>query len=433
MDCGRKQIFVISFLLVDDRSLFRPIILSFVWLVGINVVTLRLENMTKEERDNLTPDNVTASAVQVIKAAILQSQQRALKAINQEQLALYYGIGRYVSANTRKKNWGKGVLAAISEQLRKELPGLKGFSERNLKNMRTFYEEWRMLENFNSAGGTAEFTEVNTKSAVQTAKLEAEGEIRQLQLTNLPDFPIVAFLNISFTHHTAILSQVKSYEERKFYIQFAADYKIKTEELEQLMKDDLYNHQGNIPNNFKKTIPDQLQAYRAITMFKDDYLLDFINTEELFVRDKDRDEKLIEQGIINNVKNFIMTFGKDFTFVGNQYHLEKFGVEQFPDLLFFNRELSALVCVELKDGPFKTTYLGQLAGYLRILDDEVRKPNENPSIGIVLCKSANKKFVEYVIQDYDHPMGVATYKTSADMDDRLKKLLPSVEELEKLL
>ncbi len=389
--------------------------------------------MTKEERDNLTPDNVTASAVQVIKAAILQSQQRALKAINQEQLALYYGIGRYVSANTRKKNWGKGVLAAISEQLRKELPGLKGFSERNLKNMRTFYEEWRMLENFNSAGGTAEFTEVNTKSAVQTAKLEAEGEIRQLQLTNLPDFPIVAFLNISFTHHTAILSQVKSYEERKFYIQFAADYKIKTEELEQLMKDDLYNHQGNIPNNFKKTIPDQLQAYRTITMFKDDYLLDFINTEELFVRDKDRDEKLIEQNIINNVKNFIMTFGKDFAFVGNQYHLEKFGVEQFPDLLFFNRELSALVCVELKDGPFKTTYLGQLAGYLRILDDEVRKPNENPSIGIVLCKSANKKFVEYVIQDYDRPMGVATYKTSADMDDRLKKLLPSVEELEKLL
>jgi hypothetical protein len=113
--------------------------------------------------------------------------------------------------------------------------------------------------------------------------------------------------------------------------------------------------------------------------------------------------------------------------------LEKFGVEQFPDLLFFNRELSALVCVELKDGPFQTSYLGQLAGYLRILDDEVRKPNENPSIGILLCKSANKKFVEYVIQDYDKPMGVATYKTSADMNEKMKKLLPPVEELEKLL
>ena len=213
--------------------------------------------------------------------------------------------------------------------------------------MRIFYEEWRMLENYNSSVQTDEFTEINTESsgrtdemptnpAVQTAELQADDEIRQLQLTNLPDFPVVAFLSISFTHHTAILSQVKSYEERKFYIQFAADYKVKSEDLEQLMKDGLYNHQGQLPNNFKKTIPDQLLAYRTIAMFKDEYLLDYINTEELFVRDKDRDERLIEQGIINNVKNFIMTFGKDFTFVGNQYHLEKFGVEQFPDLLFFN-------------------------------------------------------------------------------------------------
>ena len=293
--------------------------------------------MTKEEvgvKKGLATTDVTANAVQVIKAAILQSQQRALKAINQEQLALYYGIGRYVSANTRKKNWGKGALAAISEQLRKELPGLKGFSERNLKNMRTFFEEWRLLDSYNSAVRTAEFTEINNKSAVrtdemvlnsavQTAELQSEDEIRQLQLTNLPDFPVVAFLSISFTHHTAILSQVKSYEERKFYIQFASDYKVKSEDLEQMMKDDLYHHQGQLPNNFKKTIPDQLQAYRTIMMFKDEYLLDYINTEELFVRDKDKDEKLIEQGIINNVKNFIMTFGKDFTFVGNQYHLEK--------------------------------------------------------------------------------------------------------------
>ena len=385
-----------------------------------------------------------ANAVQVIKDAILQSQQRALGAVNQEQLALYYGVGRYISANTRTKNWGKGFVEGISEQLRKELPGLRGFSATNLRNMRAFYEEWKMLEMDNSSVQTDEFAESDNnssvradelmrESAVLTAKSSTVDEIHSLQRINLPDFPVVAFLTISFTHHIAILTNVKSYEERKFYIQFAADYKVKCEDLEQLMKDDLYSHQGDLPNNFRRTIPDQLQAYRAITMFKDEYLLDYINTEELFVRDKDRDERVIEQSIINNVKNFIMTFGRDFTFVGNQYHLEKFGVEQFPDLLFFNRELSALVCVELKDGPFKTAYLGQLAGYLRILDDEVRKPNENPSIGIILCKSANKKFVEYVIQDYDKPMGVATYKTSADMDDRLKKLLPPVEDLEKLL
>lgn len=382
------------------------------------------------------------NAVQVIKDAILQSQQRALKAINQEQLALYYGIGRYISVNTRKKNWGSGFIASISEQLRKELPGLKGFSARNLRNMRTFYEEWRQLEQPNSPDGTGN---VPSNLADETAKLPsfnlADGtsklqnadSIQALQITQLPDFPLVAFLSVGFSHHTTILSLAKTYEERIFYMQFAADYKVKVEDLEELIKSDLYHHQGDLPNNFKRTIPDQLQAYRAITMFKDEYLLDYINTEELFVRDKDRDEKVIEQGIINNVKNFIMTFGKDFTFVGNQYHLEKFGVEQFPDLLFFNRELACLVVVELKDGPFQTSYLGQLAGYLRILDDEVRKPNENPSIGIILCKSANKKYVEYVIQDYNRPMGVATYKTSADMDDKLKKLLPPVEDLEKLI
>ncbi|WP_394336169.1 PDDEXK nuclease domain-containing protein [Prevotella heparinolytica] len=381
-----------------------------------------------------------ANAVQVIKDAILQSQQRALGVVNQEQLALYYGVGRYISANTRTKNWGKGFVEGISEQLRKELPGLRGFSAPSLRKMRTFYEEWRLLSD-DSFVETNKLPNDDSNSFVETNKLPNDdsnsfvetNKLPSVQFTMASNFPIAAFMNIGFSHHYAILSKVKDVEQRKFYIQFAADTKVKVEDLEKLIEDDLYSHQGDLPNNFRRTIPDQLQAYRAITMFKDEYLLDYINTEELFVRDKDRDERVIEQSIINNVKNFIMTFGRDFTFVGNQYHLEKFGVEQFPDLLFFNRELSALVCVELKNGPFKTAYLGQLAGYLRILDDEVRKPNENPSIGIILCKSANKRFVEYVIQDYDKPMGVATYKTSAEMDDRLKKLLPPVEDLEKLL
>ncbi|MBQ3189674.1 MAG: DUF1016 family protein [Muribaculaceae bacterium] len=375
---------------------------------------------------NTTEHAELTNAVQAIKGAILQSQQRALAAINQEQLALYYGIGRFVSMNTRNKNWGKGFIEVVSEQLRKELPGLRGFSAASLRKMRTFYEEWQMLSD-NSFVETNKLVDIESNSFVEM------NELPTVQFNIDANFPIAAFMNIGFTHHYAIISKVKDVEQRKFYIQFAADTKAKVEDLEQTINDDLYSHQGELPNNFKKTIPDQLQAYRAITMFKDEYLLDFINTEELFIRDKDKDERMIEQRIVQNVKEFIMTFGKDFTFVGNQYHLEKFGVEEFPDLLFFNRELAALVCVELKDGPFRTSYLGQLAGYLRILDDEVRKPNENPSIGIILCKSANKKFVEYVIQDYDKPMGVATYKTTADMDERLKRLLPPVEELEKLL
>lgn len=380
-----------------------------------------------KQKDNIIniSDELT-NAVQVIKTAIQQSQLKAVRAINQEQLALYYGIGRYVSINTRDKNWGKGAIDTISEQLSKELPGLRGFSAPSLRKMRTFYEEWSILLD-NS------FVRTNNMESDEKGLFVLTNELSSVQFTMSADFPIAAFLSIGFTHHYAIVSKVKDIEKRKFYIQFAADTKVKVEELEKLIEDDLYAHQGELPNNFKKAIPNQLQAYRAITMFKDEYLLDFINVEELFVRDKDRDERVVEQSIIQNVKNFIMTFGRDFTFVGNQYRLEKFGEVEFPDLLFFNRELAALVCVELKSGPFKTAYLGQLAGYLRVLDDEVRKPNENPSIGIILCKSANKKFVEYVIQDYNKPMGVATYKTTVDMDEKLKNLLPSIEELKKLL
>ena len=376
----------------------------------------------KEKKDSKELANV----VHTIKEAILQSQQRALTVINQEQLALYYRIGQFVSLNTRNRNWGKGFIEAISEQLRKELPGLRGFSSASLRKMRTFYEEWQMLSD-NSFVSTNEFNDEEHNLFVPTNELPA------VKFKMDANFPIAAFMNIGFTHHYAIISKVKDVKQRIFYIQFAADSKAKVEDLERVINDDLYTHQGKLPNNFKKTIPDHLQAYRAITMFKDEYLLDFINTEELFVRDKDRDERVIEMSIVQNVKEFIMTFGKDFTFVGNQYHLDKFGVEEFPDLLFYNRELASLVCVELKDGPFKTSYLGQLAGYLRILDDEIRKPNENPSIGLILCRSANKKFVEYVIQDYDKPMGVATYETTANMEERLKCQLPPVEELQKLL
>ena len=200
-----------------------------------------------------------------------------------------------------------------------------------------------------------------------------------------------------------------------------------------IIRDD-YHHQGSLPNNFIQTLPAAEQAFRAISTFKDEYLLDFINVEELNVRDReDVDERVVENAIIHHVKNFILTFGKDFAFIRNQYHLDAFGEDQYIDLLFFNRTLNCLVAVELKTGKFKTSYLGQLQGYLSVLDGFERKPHENPSIGIILCKDMNKSFVDYVIQDYSKPMGVATYKTSKDMSDELRKALPDVEELRKLL
>ena len=373
-------------------------------------------------------------AVELIKTAILQSQYDAARSVNERQLMLYYGIGKYVSMNSRNGFWGKGALEAISEQLEKELPGLRGFTSRNLRYMRTFYEEWEMLD---SAGNTL-IAEDSEKSNLELASSKLEIEIKELkwnlQVPELRGFPYDAFLHIGFTHHRTILGGAKDYSERLYYIQRCAQEHYTVEELKSSIARDDYHHQGSLPNNFLQTLPAAEQALRAVSTFKDEYLLDYINVEELNIRDKqDVDERVIENAIIHNVKNFILTLGKDFAFIRNQYHLDAFGEDQYIDLLFFNRALNCLVAVELKTGKFKTSYLGQLQGYLSVLDGFERKPHENPAIGLILCKDMNKSFVDYVIQDYTKPMGVATYKTSKDMSDELRKALPNIDDLKKLL
>lgn len=373
-------------------------------------------------------------AVQAIKSAILQSQYDAAKTVNEKQLMLYYGIGKYISMNSRNGFWGKGAIDAISEQLNKELPGLRGFTSRNLRYMRTFYEEWEMLGSYEQVGQISENTSGNLELTSSELENTTIVPIWNFQVPNYSDFPMDAFLHIGFTHHRVILGKAKNLEERLFYIKRCADEHLTVEELKSSLAADDYYHQGSLPNNFARTLPATQQALKAIGTFKDEYLLDYINVEELDVRDRaDIDEKVVENAIIHNVKNFILTFGKDFAFIRNQYHLDAFGEDQYIDLLFFNRELNCLVAVELKRGKFKTSYLGQLQGYLSVLDGFERKPHENPAIGIILCKDMNKSFVDYVIQDYTRPMGVATYKTSKDMSAELRKALPDIEDLKRLL
>lgn len=364
-------------------------------------------------------------AVKQIKTAILQSQAKALKGVNQEQLALYYGIGRFISQNSRAGFWGKDAIDTISRQLSTEVPGLRGFSPRNLRNMRMFYEEWKCLDT-NLADASAKL-DLGNKSADEFANLDSCKSLAPLEIA---DIPIVAFFSIGFSHHTLILSKTKTLEERRYYIQLCSDLQLSYDALERKIAEDAYHNQGNMPNNFGMTIPDYKRAFQAIQMFKDEYLLDYINVEQLGERDEDIDERVIENEIVHNVKNFIMTFGRGFSYMGNQVHYDKLGHDHWVDLLFFNRILKSLVVIELKKGSFKPAYLGQLAAYLRVLDDEERIEGENPSVGIVLCKDADRAYVEYVLQDYTKPMGVATYKSS---QERLRELLPDEEEIKKLL
>jgi predicted nuclease of restriction endonuclease-like (RecB) superfamily len=340
--------------------------------------------------------------------------------------------------NTRRNKWGTNAIATISQLLKQDMPGLRGFSESNIKKMRIFYEEWSDLDENKSFIQTNEFESVahvvdpqsNTISFVQTNEIQ----IQHFNFPSIDAFPANDFRSIGFTHHYNILAGCKKRDERLFYISLCAREHLTPDGISNCIKQNLYAAQGQLPNNFLQKLPSGSLAKRAILAFKDQYMLDFINVEELGARDiEEVNETVVEQQIVENIKQFILRFGKDFLFVGNQYAISVHGHEHRIDLLFFNRELDCLVAVELKTGVFKQIYLGELNGYLRLLDDYVRKPHENPSIGIVLCKSADRAYVEYMIQDYDKPMGVATYKTATDMPERLRKALPDQEELLKII
>ena len=365
-------------------------------------------------------------AVSVIKEAILHSQYRAAKMVTGEELSLNFGIGAYVSNRSRQEKWGTSIIDSISEQLRRELPGLRGFSARSIRNMRTFYEYWKQY--------------LIWQPSAAKLQLSINQDAIDIECFSLQKWSPVAieinreeFLGISFSHHLEILQKTKDIQEVLFYIHQTVLHKWDKYDLRNRLKEGLYQKQGVAANNFLQTMPVN-DARKAVGMFKDEYLLDYINVEEMEVdKPEDIDERVIEQAIVRNIKKFIMTFGRDFAYIGNQYHLEIFGEELFPDLLFLNRELNCMVVVELKKGAFKPAYIGQLQTYMKVLDDKVRKPHENPTIGILLCKSSNKAFVEYVIRDYNSPMGVATYKTAEDMSEELRKALPDMDEMRKLI
>lgn len=381
-------------------------------------------------------------AVNVIKEAILSAQYEAAKGVNNIQLMLYYAIGRFISHNTRQMKWGSEAVATISRLLKTDMPGLRGFSESNIKRMRTFYEEWKDIDpnlgGVNSPVLTDKIADIKD-SPIKTGENDLPAQTDKILILpfNFPTadyFPANDFRSIGFTHHSEILAKCDTRDKRLFYISLCSREHLTPDGIKNCIKQDLYAQRGNLPNNFQQRLPSGNLAKRAILAFKDQYMLDFINVEELGARDiEEVNETVVEQTIVNNIKQFILRMGNDFLFVGNQYTITVGDHAHRIDLLFFNRELDCLVAIELKTGTFKQIYLGELNGYLRLLDDYVRKPHENPSIGIVLCKSADRAYVEYMIQDYDKPMGVATYRTATDMPERLRKALPNQDELLKLI
>ena len=284
--------------------------------------------------------------------------------------------------------------------------------------MRAFYKAWN---------------DDTLISSLLTRKLENTKELNSSSLTSrleeTQNESTTKFASLSFTHHYEIISKTSGKKERWYYIEKTAQGFWPVRQLRTELINQSHLQEQKLPNNFEKSMPSEL-SNKAIRAFKDQYLLDFVNVEDA---DEEIDERVLEQEIVQNIKKFLMSLGSDFSFLGNQYRLIVDEDEYFIDLLFFHRGLQSLVAFELKKGKFKPEYVGKMNYYLSALDDLVKQPHENPSIGIILCKEKDNKKVEYSFRDFNKPMGVSVYKTTETLPAKFKKALPDAETLKKLL
>jgi predicted nuclease of restriction endonuclease-like (RecB) superfamily len=345
---------------------------------------------------------------------IVHSRYLAARLVNREQLLLYFIIGKRLSEKVSSEKWGTKVIEQIAVDLQKELPGLKGFSYRNMMKMIQFSKEYSQTPFLPLS--TAEIQSIDNQN----------NTIRQLLTAELNGLTPELFFGVGFTHHIILLNKCKDWNQRLFYIKKSVENHWTVEMLEWQIKTNLFQKQGSIiQSNFESTLPIPLQLNSTLA-FKDEYLLDYINVET-------SDERVVEKGIVNNIKEFIMKMGKGFSFIGNQHRLLVDDDEFFVDLLFYNRILKCLIAFELKKGKFRPQDAGQLNFYLNVLNDTEKLEDENPAIGIILCSEKNDRTVEYAFQKISNPMGVAVYQLSEQLPEHLKNILPDPESLKRLL
>jgi len=347
---------------------------------------------------------------------------------------LYFFLGAVISRKAKQSNWGDKVLETISHELQKELKHLRGFSAENIRKMKRFYEAYphllascelanQMLQNADNEASVI-WSPLATKldtSIGSTVSTQLGFEIGSPLSTQLAS----DFWSLSFTNHFLIINKLNKLEDRLWFIEQAVNGNWSKRVLENHLKNKIHL-QHPLQSNFEQLLPAQNKV-QAIAQFRDEYLLDFLSIDDA------DDERLIENKIVQNITDFILNLGKGFSFIGNQYKINVEKKEFFIDLLFYNRELQALVAFDLKRAEFKPEHVGKLNFYLNVLNDKVRLPHENPSIGIVLCKEKNNVIVEYALQGTDQPMGVATYKTRDETPEKYRNILPAADELIKLL
>ncbi|MFA6303848.1 MAG: PDDEXK nuclease domain-containing protein [Legionella sp.] len=317
-----------------------------------------------------------------LKKRVESSRYRAALRVNHELILLYHHIGTQILKSQSEHGWGAKVVDQLSKDLKTSFPEMKGFSSRNLKYMRKFAEQY------------------------------PEIEFVQQVAAQLPWFHIVV-----------ILEKVTGKKEQAFYFEKTVEHGWSRSMMTSQIEKSLHLRQGQAVSNFKTNLPSPISNLAHHTL-KDPYIFDFLGVSD------EAHEREVENALVHHMEKFLLELGAGFAFVGRQYHLEVSKRDYYIDLLFYHLKLRCFVVIELKDKEFKPEYTGKLNFYLSAVDDLVKHPSDNPSIGLILCKTKDNVTAEYALRDINKPIGLAEYKLSEALPEEIKTNLPTIEELE---
>lgn len=373
----------------------------------------------KTNRALLTPASLP-TLVKDIKARIQQAQTRAIMSANAELVRLYWDIGRMIHERQQQEGWGAAVIPRLARALRNDLPGEKGFSERNIKRMLAFYREYADARPIASKVPQPVAQSPRAKKVPPTvAQLRAQ-PISQPASANMPDS---TFWSIPWAHHIILMEKVKDVSTRFWYMEQTLANGWSRNILLALIRSQAHRRQGKAVTNFDRLLPSP-QSDLARQTLKDPYIFDFLTLDEPF------HERELEANLLRQLERFLLELGQGFAFVGRQFRLDVGNGDFYVDLLFYHLKLRCFVVIDLKTGEFKPEYAGKMNFYLSVVDDRLRHANDSPSIGLILCQDKNHIVAEYALRGMNKPIGVSEYELTRALPPSLQSALPTVEEIE---
>jgi predicted nuclease of restriction endonuclease-like (RecB) superfamily len=334
-----------------------------------------------------------------IKSRIHKAQIKAVCSANAEMILMYWDIGRMIHQRKRQQGWGSAVIPRLARDIRNELPEIKGFSERNIKRMLSFYREY-----------PGELSIV-PQPVAQLPNNEPSVNVQRLAA------------QIPWGHNILLMERVKDLSPRLWYMQQVLENGWNRDTLGAMIRRNAHERQGMGVNNFDIRLP-SMQSDLAKQVLKDPYIFDFLTLAEPF------EERELETGLIRHLEIFLLELGQGFAFVGRQYRLEVSDRDFYLDLLFYHLKLRCFVVIELKKGEFKPEYAGKMNFYCSVVDDKLKHENDQPTIGLILCQDKDKVLAEYALRDIHKPIGVSDYELTRTLPDNLKSSLPSIEAIE---